>query len=249
MVRPLYPRPKPEPAPEPPWWKSPSILGAGVGILALAVVAVVHFGTGPGVIDPGAGPGSGAARDGGWFSFLKPSRYIRPKPIDVIAEEEWRELGLASGTVAPPALKAENYREKRRLYAFQKYETVRQLAREKENERTEFERRRSTPTAMTLKEAVSALEDSDNLGIMKLESLLKEELQKQGAKSENLDILIFAFQNLGDTYTRKNMKQKAKEAYLNAFRLLKEKAPSEEGAQWDAAMAEIEKLDATTPGN
>lgn len=249
MVKPLYPRRKPESAPETPWWKSPSILGAGVGVLALVLVAVLHFGTGPGTIDPSAGPGSGAAKDGGWFSFLKPSRFIRPKPIDVIAEEEWRDLDLAPGAVAPPAIKAENFREKRRLYAFQKYETARQLAREKENEKAEFERRRSTPTAQNLKEAVFALENSDNLGIMKLESLLNEELVKHGAKSENLDILIFAFQNLGDIYTRKNMKKKAKDAYLNAFRLLKEKAPSEEGAQWDAAMAEIEKLDATTPGN
>ncbi|NLI76037.1 MAG: hypothetical protein GX442_06285 [Candidatus Riflebacteria bacterium] len=251
MVRPLYPRPKnkPEATPETPWWKNPSLLLAGLGVLSLVLVTVFHFGASGRAIDPTATPAT-RKDDGGWFSFLRPSKLFRPKNIQVIEAEEWANLDLGSGPVeAVAGLKAENFREKRRLYAFQKYEAARQLAREKEDEKAEFYRRRSTPTAQNLREALAALEDSDNLGIMKLETLLNNELLKSGGKSENLDILIFAFQNLGDSYVRKNMKKQAKDAYLNAFRLIKEKAPSEEGANWDGVIAEVEKLDATTPGN
>jgi len=250
MVKPLYLKRKPEPKPEPPLWKNPSLLLEGLGVLSLVLVVILQFTTKK-ALDPAATtPGSETSKKSSWFSFLRPSMLFKQDTLDIIAEREREELDLSSGTTpALSQMKAENFREKRRLYAFQKLEGAQQIARERIQDKEDFYRRREAPEAQNLKDALSALEDSDNLGIMKLESLLNDALLKRGGKSENLDILVFAFQNLGDTYTRKNMKKQAKNAYINAFKLMKEKAPSEEGAQWDSVIAEVEKLDATSLGN
>ncbi len=258
MVRPLYPprrKNQQENNQLPPWWKSSYIWLAGLCIAAVGGVTVYHF-TGGGV--PGLSSGTisdstpSGKGDGGYFSFLKGSNLWRKtsNSLDTNADE-LAELGLPSETVKAFAVdpKADNYREQRRRYAMEKYEAGRSLADEHEKERESFQRQRSSPVALELKDAITALDASDNLGVLKLEGLLQEQLLKTGGKRENLDILVYAFQNLGDVYTRKNMKLKAKESYLSAFQLMKEQAPAEQGPEWDRVIAEVGRLEAKEGGN
>ncbi len=252
MVRPLYPRKRAsEPDAEASLWKNPYLLSAGVGIFVLATLITLHFLgiTGKrGTVQPGQKNAQGKT-GGDFFSFVKKSGLWKEKAPDS-EMDELAAIGIPTSSSQIFAnAKVENYRDKRRLFALQKYQGTRQLAEEKEERIKEFQKRRSSPTALALKDAVDALSDSDNLGIMKLETLLNEELMKTGGKSENLDVLIFAFQNLGDTYKKKNMQEKAKGAYLHAFQLMKERAPAEQGPQWDEAISEFQKAVVKGPGN
>lgn len=259
MVRPLYP-PRQKPGREKnelaPWWKNYQVWLLGICIAVIGWAVIYQFGGDLGI--PGL-PSSNTISDstpsgkgGGYFSFLRGSNLWRKTSNSLDTNEaELAELGLPSETIRILAAdqKSENFRDRRRRFALEKYEAGRRLADEREKEQNEFQRQRSSPVAIELKDAVMALDGSDNLGILKLEGLLREQLLKTGGKRENLDILVYAFQNLGDVYTRKNMKLKAKESYLSAFQLMKEQAPAEQGPEWDRVIAEIERLDAKEAGN
>lgn len=258
MVRPLYP-PRHKSSKEdnalPPWWKSYQLWLAGLLVAAIGGVTVYHFGGDlgiPGLPTSNTITDTTPSRGGGYFSFLKGSNLWRKTSNSLDThEEELAELGLPTETVRVLAAdaKSENFRDRRRRFAIEKYEAGRRLADEQEKEQSEFQRQRTSPVALELKDAVMALDASDNLGVLKLEGLLREQLLKTGGKRENLDILVYAFQNLGDVYTRKNMKLKAKESYLSAFQLMKEQAPAEQGPEWDRVIAEIGRLDAKEAGN
>lgn len=259
MARPLYPPRRKhgqEEHPLPPWWKSPQLWLAGLCVATVAGVTLYHFGGDLGI--PGLPTSStisdptSTGKGGGYFAFLKGSNLWRKTSSSLERnEDELVELGLPSETIRVLAVdtKAENYRDRRRRFAIEKYEAGRRLADEQEKEQSDFQRQRSSPVALELKDAVMALDASDNLGILKLEGLLREQLLKSGGKRENLDILVYAFQNLGDMYTRKNMRLKAKESYLSAFQLMKEQAPAEQGPEWDRVIAEVGRLEAREGGN
>ncbi|HEY9072267.1 MAG TPA: hypothetical protein VIV61_18545 [Candidatus Ozemobacteraceae bacterium] len=259
MVRPLYPPRRKtghEEPPAAPWWKSPQILLAGVCVLVVGGVTVYHFGGFAGI--PGL-PSSNTISDttpsgsrGGYFSFLKGSNLWKKTSTSIdMHEDELADLGLSTDTARTFAAagKVDNYRDQRRRFAIEKYEGSRRLAEEHMKEREEFQRQRSSPVALELKDAIEALDASDNLGVLKLEGLLQEQLLKTGGKRENLDILVYAFQSLGDVYARKNMQKKAKESYLAAFQLMKEQAPAEQGPEWDRVISEVQRLEAKEAGN
>lgn len=94
-----------------------------------------------------------------------------------------------------------------------------------------------------------ALEDSDNLGIMKLETLLEEKLLSHGAAHEDLDVIVFAYDSLAKVYESKNMPEKAKEAYVNVFKLMKKQAPDTQGPDWDNAIGNVEQMNVKSRGN
>ena len=89
-----------------------------------------------------------------------------------------------------------------------------------------------------------AAEDSNTLGIMKLEGMLKEKLLTSGGDRADLDVYIFAYERLAKAYEKKNMEEKAKEAYLNAFKLMKVQAPESQGPDWDSAIGNVEQINA-----
>lgn len=101
-----------------------------------------------------------------------------------------------------------------------------------------------TGTSSQLKEAVMSLEDSDLLGIMRLERLLEEKLLSKGAESQDLEALVFAYTQLAKTYEKKQMQDKAKDAYINAFKLMKKQAPETQGPDWDNAIRNVEQMNA-----
>ncbi len=252
MVRPLYPlrNPpgKPAPVPPAPLWKSPHLIGAAAILVLLIGVFIFHISR-SNIINPEAGPGGSS--DNGLFSFLKPSKYFGGKPRDLAShKEQLVSMGIASQSESlSRKIEAKDLREERRILAIQKYEASRETAARFQQQREELRRRLQTPTSLQLKDAVMALEDSDNLGIMKLESLLEEKLNSQGAAGEDVDALVYAYDRLAKVYEDKNMQEKAKDAYLNIFRLMKRQAPDTQGPDWDNAIGNIEQLSVKSRGN
>jgi len=251
MVRPLYPLRNPpgkkNQAPPAPLWKNPYLLGAAAIVVVLATVFVFHLSR-SGIINPEAGPGG---ESDGAFAFLKPSKYFGGKARDLKAhQEQLVKMGIASQSEAlNKKFEAKNLREERRILAIQKYEASRETATRFQTEREELRRRLQSPTSLQLRDAVMALEDSDNLGIMKLESLLDEKLRAQGGSSEDVDALVYAYDRLAKVYENKNMQSKAKDAYVNMFKLMKRQAPETQGPDWDSAINSIEQLPVKSPGN
>ena len=122
-----------------------------------------------------------------------------------------------------------------------KYEAARQTAERRVKEKEDQRQRLQSPSAQQLKDAVMALEDSNTLGIIKLERLL-DERSAAGGDSKDLDVLIFAYDRLAKTYQSKNMESKAKEAYINAFKLMKNQIPASQESDWDSAINTVEQM-------
>ncbi|OGK05784.1 MAG: hypothetical protein A2W80_08440 [Candidatus Riflebacteria bacterium GWC2_50_8] len=253
MVRPLYPLKTP-PGQKPektavPLYKNPHLMGALALVAVLLVLVVYHFSR-SGVIDPDALPASSQS-GGSIFSFLKPTRFSAgSRDLQTKHEQQMAKMGLATETEAlSRPVEAKDLREQRRIMAIQKYEASREVADRFQQEREELRSRLNSPSSLQLKDAVMALEDSDNLGIMKLERLLEEKLHSQGASRQDMDVIVYAYDSLAKVYERKNMPEKAKDAYLNVFHLMKKQAPDSQGPDWDAAIANIEQLSSRPRGN
>ncbi len=253
MVRPLYPPRNPQghkaSPPPPPVWKNPNLQVAAAIIVLLIGVFVYHVSR-SNMINPESM--SGSQGSGGFMSFLKPSKYFNQKPSEIQSQynQQLARMGIATGSEAlTRKVEAADLREQRRIMTIQKYEAARETSAKFQQEREELRRRLSSPTSMQLKDAVMALEDSDNLGIMKLESLLEEKLLSRGADTSDLDVLVFAYDSLARTYERKNMPDKAKEAYVNVFKLMKKQAPDSQGPDWDNAINSVEQLSSKPRGN
>ncbi|HQB84214.1 MAG TPA: hypothetical protein PLR50_12005, partial [Candidatus Rifleibacterium sp.] len=71
----------------------------------------------------------------------------------------------------------------------------------------------------------------------------------QGGSSEDVDALVYAYDRLAKVYENKNMQNKAKDAYVNIFKLMKRQAPETQGPDWDSAINSIEQLPVKSPGN
>lgn len=253
MVRPLYPlknQPGKKGPAEPPQpaWKNPQLISAVAVVLILGVVFVYHFSR-SGIIDPQANAGGTSE---GLMEFLKPSKYFSNKTGDIQKNysQQLAKMGIATQSeVLNRKVEAEDLREQRQIMSIQKYEASREASAKFQQEREELRRRLSSPTSLQLKDAVIALEDSDNLGIMKLESLLEEKLLTKGADREDLDVIVHAYDSLAKVYERKNMPEKAKEAYVNVFKLMKKQAPDSQGPDWDNAISNVEQINVKSRGN
>ncbi|MGM0599062.1 MAG: hypothetical protein ACQETH_04510 [Candidatus Rifleibacteriota bacterium] len=241
MVRPLYPPRKKAPPPPPPLWKNPQLVGATAIILILVVVFVYHFYSSR-IINPQALPGGEKSES--MFSFLEPSQYFKANSkIADLQKEKLKKMGINESSKALNSeVEAKDLREQRRILAIRKYEAARETAERRRREREELVKRLNSKTSQELKRAVVALEASDNLGIMKLESLLEEKLMESGAKSQDLDAIIYAYNSLAKVYEKKRMHDKAKNAYVSAFRLMKRRAPADQEPEWNAAIDEVEQM-------
>lgn len=242
MVRPLYPPRKKAPPPPPPLWKNPQLVGATAIILVLVVVFVYHFYSSR-IINPQALPG-GEQESEGLFSFLEPSQYFKANSkVADLQKEKLQKMGIKESSEALSGeVEAKDLREQRRILAMRKYEAARETAEHRRREREKLVNRLNSKTSQELKRAVVALEASDNLGIMKLETLLEEKLMEKGAKSEDLDVIIYAYNSLAKVYEKKRMLDKAKNAYVSAFKLMKRRAPADEEPEWNAAIDEVEQM-------
>jgi len=252
MVRPLYPlknNRKKKPEKQPPLWKNPYILGIFGFVILLGGVFVYHIsGYGSSVITDQSPSGESK----GLFSFLKPSSNFKSSSRNASLQEKQQllKMGIASDSkILNENIKAKDFREERKILAMRKYEASRETAIKFRRVRDEQLKRLSSNTAKELKRAVLALEASDNLGIMKLESLLDNHLRNTGGDSKDLDVLIYAYDSLAKVYEKKNMRDKAKEAYVNAFKLMQKKAPPSQGDGWNNAIDKVESMKTTTSRN
>ncbi|NLV93728.1 MAG: hypothetical protein GX031_04140, partial [Candidatus Riflebacteria bacterium] len=181
--------------------------------------------------------------------FSLNSKYFesgKTKDLSQIQQEKLERMGIKaeSSEVLSKKLAAKDFREERRLMAISKYEAIREQADRRMREQDEKRKKYETGTSSQLKEAVMSLEDSDLLGIMRLERLLEEKLLSKGAESQDLEALVFAYTQLAKTYEKKQMQDKAKDAYINAFKLMKKQAPETQGPDWDNAIRNVEQMNA-----
>lgn len=225
--------------------KNPYIISFVAIILVLIVVVSIHSSRSSKVLDASAGPGG---QKEGALSFLKSSKYFSSKTKDIGAaqKEQLKEMGI-DDRVESMGMKVEakDLREERKLLAMRKYEASRETAERRVKERQEKKEKLQSATALQLKEAVMAVEDSDSpLGIYRLETLLDEKLRQTGGDSQDADVLIFACDRLARAYQKRNMDAKAKEAYINAFKLMKSQAPESQGPDWDNAINTVEQIQA-----
>ncbi len=225
--------------------KNPYIISVVSIVLVLVIVIIVHSSGTSNKLDTSADLSNG---NDGSFSFLKPSKYFsssKTKDIGAAQKEQLKQMGIDDHVESMGIkVEAKNLREERKILAMRKYEASRQTAERRIKEKEEHRQKLNSATSLQLKDAVMAAEDSGTLGIMKLEGLLKEKLLTSGGDRADLDVYIFAYERLAKAYENKNMEEKAKEAYLNAFKLMKVQAPESQGPDWDNAISNVEQLNA-----
>ena len=225
--------------------KNPYLISVVSVILVLIIVVVIHSSRSSNKLDTSANLSNKGESS---FSFLKPSKYFsssKTKDIGAEQKEQLKQMGIDDHVESMGIkVEAKNLREERKILAMRKYEASRQTAERRIKEKEEHRQKLNSSTSLQLKDAVMAAEDSNTLGIMKLEGLLKEKLLTSGGDRADLDVYIFAYERLAKAYENKNMEEKAKEAYLNAFKLMKVQAPESQGSDWDNAIGNVEQINA-----
>lgn len=227
-------------------WKNPNIMVAASIVLVFIVLFLVHQIKGGRKIDPTALPAQSSKNN-----FSLNSKYFesgKGKDLAELQQQQLSKMGISTeaSEVLKKDLVVKDFQEQRRVMAITKYEAIREQADRRSRELQEKRQKYERGAAAQLKEAVMSLEASDQLGIMRLERLLEENLMAKGADSEDLQALAFAFTQLAQTYEKKQMQDKAKEAYVNAFKLMKTQAPEDQGPEWDKAIRNVEQLNAKT---
>lgn len=232
---------------EGPLWLNPYVFTMAFLVLALVSVGVYHFFiVKPVLKDLSA---SAAKTEGSGFSFFGRPAFSKKEPLE-LSTDEIEAMGISKENVTKiDGVTTENYREKRRMLALAKYEGSRKENETRLKEFVAFRDRRNNFAAQTLREAFEAKSVSDNLALMKLETFVSTEVQARGVNQNNVDSLIYAYQNLTEIYLEKNMRGKAQEAYLNYLQLLKEKAPGDQEQGFNQAISEMQSLGATSSGN
>lgn len=232
-----------------PLWKNPYIFGIALSTLVLLVVFSYHFLREESVlIDKPSSSGKTSL-----FSSLFGKSYTSSKEPLELSEEEMDIIGIPKEQRKSfMALKPENFREKRRLFAMNKHQEIQKLGEERHQAIVLINEQRNSRVGQGLRDAIAAINESDNLGIMKLEGLLTNEMANP--KTENSDSIIVGFISLGDVYAKKGMKQKAREAYLNALKLMKDTSQLESDQMFAQSFEELSKSDGqslipTSPGN
>ena len=128
------------------------------------------------------------------------------------------------------------------MLAIRKYEATRQTAERRARDKEESRQKLNSNTSLRLKEAIMATEDSNMLGLMKLEGFLDDSLRNTGGDSSDVDLYIIAYEHLAKAYQKNNREETAKEAYMNAFKLMKSQAPDTQASDWDNAISNIEQI-------
>ncbi len=226
------------------------LLGSILGVCALLGVGIYHFFFSATVIEDKI-VNSGNQGGKGVFSFFGRSVFSKKPPLE-LSNEEMDALGIsAENRKAFDGATAENFREKRRLMALEKYEGSRRAAEERNKALVDLVTQRNN-SPQELKDAVESIDQSDNLALMRLESFVANEMANRNnvvpTQNRN-DSLTFALQCLTDIYIKKNMRDKAKDTYLQYLKVSKEKAPEGQGQLLDQAIGEFESADATTSGS
>ncbi len=224
------------------------MIGALTCVLALAGVLVYHFFLGgAGGVEATAGRGGASSKSlfGRKFGNEGPGLEINQDEMKAMAA---LPAGTGSGGRAGPWAdkKPENYREQRRLYAFTKIDGVNRQMDERRKALTDLVNRRNSPSGLALKDAIESIDQLDNLGILKLESMLKSELQKNGTDETNRDLLVFGYQTLAETLAKKaaqsptqELQERTREAMKQYLSLLKQGSPPEAAGSIDHALGEL----------
>ena len=224
--------------------KNPYLVSVVLVLFILFIVVVIHSSR-KNVLDTSASVTG--KKDNSSFSWKLSNVFSSDKTKDIGAtqKEQLKKMGIDDNVDSfGVKVEAKNLREERKILAMRKYEASRQTAERRVREQEERRQRLNSNKSLRLKEAVMAAEDSNILGIMKLESFLDDALRNSGGDSADLDLYIVAYEHLAKVYQKNNREEKAKEAYVNAFRLMKSQAPDSQAPDWDSAISSVEQLNA-----
>ncbi len=223
--------------------KNPYLISVVVIIVVLILVVTIHSKKSSNTLNASATV-SGKKEDSS-FS-LKLSKVFstgKTKDIGVAQKEQLKQMGIdEKAETFGIKIQAKNLREERKMLAIRKYEATRQTAERRARDKEESRQKLNSNTSLRLKEAIMATEDSNMLGLMKLEGFLDDSLRNTGGDSSDVDLYIIAYEHLAKAYQKNNREEKAKEAYMNAFKLMKSQAPDTQASDWDNAISNIEQI-------
>lgn len=229
--------------------KNPYLISVILIVIVLASVLVIHSKRSSNTLNASAPISSNGSGDESSFSWKLSNVFTsgKTKDIGVSQKEQLKQMGIDDKAESLEVkIEAKNLREERKILAMRKYEASRQTAERRAREKEEQRQKLMSNTSQRLKEAIMAAEDSNMLGLMKLEGFLDDSLRNTGGENSNIDLYIIAYEHLAKAYQRNNREEKAKEAYLNAFKLMKSQAPESQASDWDNAISNIEQIRAKT---
>ena len=225
--------------------KNPYLVSVILVVFILGVVLIIHSNRAKNTLNTSASVSG--KKDNSSFSWKLSNVFSSDKTKDIGAtqKEQLKQMGIDDNVDSfDVKIEAKNLREERKILAMRKYEASRQTAERRVRDQEERRQKLNSNKSLRLKEAVMAAEDSNILGIMKLESFLDDALRNSGGDSADVDLYIVAYEHLAKVYQKNNREEKAKEAYVNAFRLMKSQAPDSQAPDWDSAISSVEQLSA-----
>ncbi|NLM16736.1 MAG: hypothetical protein GX221_03335 [Candidatus Riflebacteria bacterium] len=221
-------------------YKNPHVIMVFLTILALIGVVIYHFATYDNKI---------LKSDKGEKISFTQSRHFKEKQEEIYTAQQKRlieqmDISANAEVLSPKAaadIKIENIKEQRQLVNIRKYEAIRYTMEERNQEREARRKHLESPQAARLKDAVMALEDSETLGILKLESFIKD--KGYSATPEEAELVIYAYDKLAKAYMDKNLPSKAKETYSDMLQLMKKNAPTQEAsAMLDRGIKNLQEI-------
>ncbi len=221
--------------------KNPYLISIALVIIIFVIVIIIHSSRSRKVIDTSVSATRRKENSFNW-SLSGAFKNEKAKDIGTTQQEQLKNMGIDENAESfEVKVDTKNLREQRKLLAMRKYEASRQTAERRAREKEEHRQKLTSNRSLRLKEAVMAAQDSNMLGIMKLESFL-DEARYSGGDSSDADLYIIAYEQLAKVYQKNNREEKAKEAYLNAFKLMKSQAPDSQRSDWDNAIGNIEQI-------
>ena len=222
--------------------KNPYLVSVVLVLIVLVFVVILHSSRSKNTLDASKPTGNQSEAGFSW-KLSKLFKSDKPKDIGTAQKEQLKQMGIDDNVESfEVKVEAKNLQEERKILAMRKYEASRQTAERRIKDKEELRQKLNSNKAIRLKEAVMAAEDSNMLGIMKLESFLDDSLRSTGGDSADADLYIVAYQHLAKVYQKNNREEKAKEAYINAFKLMKNQAPDYQGPEWDNAINNLEQI-------
>ena len=227
--------------------KNPYLVSIVLIAVVLTFVIAIHAKRSSNTLDASASPSGSQDKSSFSWKLSEVFSAEKSKDIGIAQKEQLKQMGIDENVDSfGVKVVAKDLREERKILAMRKYEASRQTAERRVREQEERRQKLMSSNSLRLKEALMAAEDSNMLGLMKLEGFLDDALRNTGGENAEIDLYIIAYEHLAKAYQKNNREEKAKEAYMNAFKLMKSQAPDTQASDWDNAIGNIEQIRAKT---
>ena len=152
--------------------KNPYLVSAALVIIILISVVFIHTSNSKKTLDTSSDSGK-KNKSGFSWNLSKVFTNEKPKDIGTVQQEQLKQMGIDDNVESfEVKVVAKDLREERKILAMRKYEASRQTAERRIRDKEEQRQKLNSNKSLRLKEAVMAAQDSNMLGIMKLEDTL-----------------------------------------------------------------------------